>query len=73
MLTGATPVAEREVEQLEQPTYEEELRSSAHWLRRKAAGVPGIPVLGVLVSPEYAIWIARRLENHADDVEGNRG
>ena len=55
--------------QLESPTYEQELRGTAHWLRAKADAAEK----KVEISPEYARWIACRLENHADDVEMNRG
>jgi hypothetical protein len=61
------------VEQMNQPAYEEEVRGAANWLRKKADGVFGIPTISVMISPEYARWIAERLENHADDVQHNHG
>lgn len=61
------------LEQMRQPTYEEELRSAAKFLRAKAAGVMGVPVIGVMISADYAKRIAGWLEVHAADTERNRG
>ncbi len=61
------------VDQIEQPTYEQEVRGAATWLRKKADGFLDLPSFAVTLSPDFARWIAQRLDNHADDVELRHG
>ena len=56
------------LEQMKQPTYEDDVRATAVWLRRKAERGARVEI-----SAHYACWIANRLENHADDVERSKG
>lgn len=59
------------IPKLNDPTYEEELRATANWIRsRTLCHVPGLPVT-VMFDGEFANWIAATMDSHARLLEGD--
>jgi hypothetical protein len=58
---------------MQAPSYENQMRLAAAFLRRKAQGFEGIPSFAVVVSPGYALVIADWLDRSADHMEQHGG
>ncbi len=64
---------EPEIRNVESASYEDWVRTAAQDLENRAAGIDGLPAVSVMISPQFATWIAMLLRNHAEDMESHRG
>ena len=60
---------------LREPSYEKELATAAMFLRNKAQlqSSLGIPVIAVMISPEFALRISGWLDAYATEFEEHGG
>lgn len=65
------PNLKRAVEKIDAPTFEEEVRATANWIRSRCLSpLPNLPVSLVQLDPMFAGWIANCLDGYADMMEG---